>query len=126
LFGEELADDGDLLGLLPGELGAPGVAVDILRLLTLFDHLGEKLEQFRVSRLTLTETSCGNVAILDGGGDPAQRRDAALVLCLSRSFECGGDGLAHGSDRKGIEEEVSKVIEWSDASKGFCSDNSLF
>jgi hypothetical protein len=27
---------------------------------------------------------------------------------------------------RGIEEEVSKVIEWSDASKGFCSDNSLF
>jgi hypothetical protein len=27
---------------------------------------------------------------------------------------------------RGIEEEVSKVIEWSDASKGFCSDNLLF
>ena len=82
------------------ELGAAGVAVDLLRLLPLLDHLGEKLEQFRVGRLTLAEASRGDVAILDGGGDEAQRRDAALVLRLGREFQCGGDGLAHGSDRE--------------------------
>ena len=90
------------------ELGAPGVAVDLLRLFPLLDHLGEQLEQLGVGRLALACSSRGDVAILDGGRDEPQRRDAALVLRLGRKFECGGDGLAHGSDRGELRKKFRK------------------
>ena len=64
----------------------PASRVDLLGLFPLLDHLGEQLEQLGVGRLALARSSRGDVAILDGGRDQAQRRDAALVLRLGREL----------------------------------------
>ena len=69
---------------LLGEFGAAGIGIDLLGFLALLDHLGEQLEQLGVGRLALAGGARGDVAILDGGADQPERRDAALVLRLGR------------------------------------------
>jgi hypothetical protein len=45
---------------------------------------------------------------------------------LVASFSAAAMVSRMGPIVRGIEEEVSKVIEWGGTGKGFCSDNSLF
>src|SRR5262245_17704500 len=92
LSGEELLDDGDLGGLLGGLLFAPGLLVDGERLAPLLDH---PLQQRRY--LLIGDGGLGgDVALLQGGADQAQRGKARLVVRLERSLGLGHQTVAHG------------------------------
>ena len=126
LHGEQLADDSDLLALLLGKLGAPRFGIDLLGLLALLDHLGEKIEHLGVGGLALAGRARGDVAVLYSRADQPERRHAALVLRPGGMLQGGGDGLAHGVQLTLFQEEASKVIERVRSGKGICKVNLLF
>ena len=66
LLGHEAHDDGDLLALLVGELGAGIVLVDLQALLALLHHLLQQAEDLVVGQRLLAGAARLDVAVLEG------------------------------------------------------------
>src|SRR5580658_5237922 len=83
-LGQVDGDDGDLLALLGGELGAAGLLVNVERFLALLDHLAHDVEDLGVAELE--PLGAGGLARKNRGIDHAERRDAARLARLHRLF----------------------------------------
>jgi hypothetical protein len=82
LLGQVGRDDRDLLALLRGEFGAAALVVEFDRFLALLDHFLKHAKQIGVRQRRLALAARGDVGVLDGRIDHAQRGELALVLGL--------------------------------------------
>ena len=88
-------NDLDLLALLGGEFGAPGLLVDVEQFLALLDHLAHDVEDFGVAQRR--PLGAAGLALQNRGIDQAQRRDAARLARFHRLFQGAVDIVAqHG------------------------------
>src|SRR5262245_57726866 len=94
---EKRPDDLDLAALLPGELVAAGLVVDLRGFLVLLDQLLQQREEVVVGERSLLAGFRLDIGVLDRGIDQPQRRYAELIAGLHRAPEGSVDLVAqHG------------------------------
>ena len=96
LFWQELFDNADFRVFLFGELKPAAFFVGARAFLALLDHLAKDLQHLGIADTAfVTVAPHGDVAVLDGGVDQAQCRQARHVLGLHRGFQRVVDAGAH-------------------------------
>ena len=95
-FGQIAFDDRDL-GLLDGHQIRPVAGFEMLDgFAPLLDHLGQRLDEFNITRLRLAEPLGRKVDILEFGADQPQRRQPRFVAGFHGGLHGFGNNLAHG------------------------------